>query len=677
MTSSITNKLALQNLKNNKKTIVPYIISSVIIIALFYILTSLANNPDVTSNIREGAKIAQVLVSGQVVVATFLAIFTMSTYTFLLKQRSKEMGLYSVLGINKFNILKILSLETIYIALITVGSGILTGILFDKLFYLIYVKLLGGEIKLGFHISSFAILLNIAILALIYLIILLFIAVKIKKLSVIGLLQDSSSAEKEPKARILMVLVALALIGYGYYTSLRIVSPIEAMTDFFYAVLAVIVGTYFLFTSVIIALLKLLKNNKSVYYKTKNFISISNLLFRMKRNAVSLANIAVLSSMILVTVGATSTLYFGTKDRIDTLAARDIVVQIGGNDKFTEIYKTKAEEILKENNIETQDRWGYKFARMMAEVTQDGVKFHEAGPDIENIEDFNTTYLIDLEQYNKMTEENRSLNDGEIFFKTDKKNVVKKSSFKLDETIYKIKDSDQDINTSWSEGVTTGETDNSYIVVKDIAELNRIVDIYQNKAKDRATIENFGFNLKDKSKEAFVAEKFNKIAEDIFRPDSVDAPWSDGIGFMTNVVAKNEIKSFMTAMYGSFLFIGLIISTIFLVMQVVIMYYKQLAEGNEDRDKFQTMQRLGLEKKEIKASISSQILLVFFLPLVVALTHTLFASPMIEKILKLLSFGKNEIFVNTMLLTVAVFALGYFIIYKLTSRLYYNIVRER
>ena len=302
------SKFAFNNLLKNKRFLVPYVLSAIFTIICFYILSSLTYGGNLDKLPQGGAAVTKVLGFGVIVIGIFSVIFLFYTYSFLIKRRVKEFGLYSVLGMTKKQIARILVLETVYIAVITLGLGLVLGIVLDKLALLALLKLFTTGVSFGFVITPKAIVVTLLLFGGVYFLLLIYTIIKISRLKIVALLKESSKGEKEPKARWLLAIIGLGLIGYGYYTAQTVTNPIKAVTVFFFAVIAVIIGTYFIFVAVSITVLKIMKNNKSFYYKPKNFISVSGLLYRMKRNAVGLANICILATMILVTMGTTSAL---------------------------------------------------------------------------------------------------------------------------------------------------------------------------------------------------------------------------------------------------------------------------------------------------------------------------------------------------------------------------------
>ena len=366
------SKFALNNLVKNKKFIIPYVLSAIFTIMSFYILSSLAfgDNLNKLPNGIDATK--QVLSFGIIVIAIFSTIFLFYTYSFLVKRRVKEFGLYSVLGMTKKQIAKILVLETIFIAVTTIVLGIGLGIIFDKLMLLVLLKLFSAGVSFGFSITPIAIVFSVLLFGGIYFLLLLYTVIKIARLRIVALLKDENKGEKEPKSRWILAIIGLALIGYGYYTAQTVQNPIKAITVFFFAVIAVIIGTYLVFMAVSITVLKIMKNNKNFYYKPKNFISVSGLLYRMKRNAVGLANICILSTMVLVTMGSTSALYAGMEKSYNERFPRQLMVT-GYNSTSEKLKKIEnnAKLSAKEAGTEVEDMVSYNSLPMVGRLVED------------------------------------------------------------------------------------------------------------------------------------------------------------------------------------------------------------------------------------------------------------------------------------------------------------------
>ena len=665
------SKFALNNLVKNKKFIIPYVLSAIFTIMSFYILSSLAfgDNLNKLPNGIDATK--QVLSLGIIVIAIFSIIFLFYTYSFLVKRRVKEFGLYSVLGMTKKQIAKILVLETIFIAVTTIVLGIGLGIIFDKLMLLVLLKLFSAGVSFGFSITPIAIVFSVLLFGFIYFLLLVYTVIKIARLRIVALLKDENKGEKEPKSRWILAVIGLALIGYGYYTAQTVQNPIKALLVFFYAVVAVIIGTYLVFMAVSITVLKIMKNNKNFYYKPKNFISVSGLLYRMKRNAVGLANICILSTMVLVTMGSTSALYAGMEKSYNERFPRQLMIA-GYNstsEKLKEI-ENNAKLSAKEAGTEVEDMVSYNSLPMVGRLVEDKFNFESnVGVDLSNVK---MIVVLQLKDYNKFANKNKTLESNEILLHIDKKGDYNHNSISLNGSDYKIKEKLSEFPGTIG-SATANIMDTYYAVVKDEKEATKLAtkltELSSKELEKRGisiqtgtpTLQNYvAFNIKDTTKESKVIESFKKLEK------------QSGI----EIEGKEENKLTFRGVFASFLFIGVFISLIFVTSQVVIMYYKQISEGYEDKGNFEIMRKVGITDKQIKQSIRSQVLLIFFSPLIIATLHTIVAYPFIEKILRLFLITDSSIFLQALAVTIVVFAIFYLIVYAITSKIYYRIIKE-
>ena len=656
------SKFALNNLVKNKRFILPYILSTIFTIASFYILTSLSLGKNLDKLPQGISATKQVLGFGVIVIAIFSAIFLFYTYSFLIKRRVREFGLYSVLGMTKKQIARILILETIFIAVLTLVFGLAFGLLFDKLMLLVLLKLFTAGVSFGFVITPIAVFLTILLFGGIFFLLLIYTVIKISRLKIVALLKEENNGEREPKARFILAILGLGLTGYGYYLAQTIQNPIKAITMFFVAVLAVIFGTYLIFMAVSITVLKLMKNNKTFYYKPKNFISVSGLLYRMKRNAVGLANICILSTMVLVTMGTTSALYAGSEDAYNTRFPRDIIINgyRSTEGKLAEIEKN-VKKATQDAGVEVKDLVSYNMLNVVGHLN--GTEINYVSEFTGSFDKIKSIVVLELKDYNKVSKEQKTLNTGETLLFIDKKGKYEANEITVQGVNLKIKEKLTDFPGALGTAAAN-IMDTYYVVVKDNADVKKIESALKKKlniSDGEGEIFNYvGLNISDKSKEAKVIENFKQLEKE----------------GNINIEGKAENETNFKGFYASFLFIGVFISMIFVVSQVVIMYYKQISEGYEDKGKFGIMRKVGLTDKQIKQSIRSQVLMIFFAPLAVATLHTVVAYPFIEKILKLFLATNNNVFLIALAVTIAVFAVFYLIVYLITSRIYYRIIKE-
>ena len=570
--------------------------------------------------------------------------------------------MYSVLGMTKKQIARILILETIFIAVLTLVFGLAFGLLFDKLMLLVLLKLFTAGVSFGFVITPIAVFLTILLFGGIFFLLLIYTVVKISRLKIVALLKEENNGEREPKARFILAILGLGLTGYGYYLAQTIQNPIKAITMFFIAVLAVIFGTYLIFMAVSITVLKLMKNNKTFYYKPKNFISVSGLLYRMKRNAVGLANICILSTMVLVTMGTTSALYAGSEDAYNTRFPRDIIINgyRSTEGKLAEIEKN-VKKATQDAGVEVKDLVSYNMLNVVGRLN--GTEINYVSEFTGSFDKIKSIVVLELKDYNKVSKEQKTLNTGETLLFIDKKGKYEANEITVQGVNLKIKEKLTDFPGALGTAAAN-IMDTYYVVVKDNADVKKIESALKEKlniSEGEGEIFNYvGLNISDKSKEAKVIENFKQLEKE----------------GNINIEGKAENETNFKGFYASFLFIGVFISMIFVVSQVVIMYYKQISEGYEDKGKFGIMRKVGLTDRQIKQSIRSQVLMIFFAPLAIATLHTVVAYPFIEKILKLFLATDNNVFLIALAVTIAVFAVFYLIVYLITSRIYYRIIKE-
>jgi putative ABC transport system permease protein len=639
-------KLAAINIKKNSKTYLPFIITCICTISMFYIMHALSMNEGIEKGPGASA-VKNTLQFGTIVIGIFSAIFLFYTNSFLIKRRKKEIGLYNVLGLEKKHISKILFFEFIYTLLFSLIFGLISGIILNKLMFLALLKILNFKVAFGFQLSVQSILFTLTVFVGIFVANLLFNLIQIKILKPIELLRGNEIGEKEPKTKWFMTLVGLIALISAYVIALTIKSPVAALGSFFIAVILVMIGTYALFTAGSIAVLKILRKNKRFYYKTTNFISVSGMMYRMKQNAVGLANICILSTCVLVMISTTVSLYIGVDDAVKNRYPRDIMIS---SNKITEDQAKNINEIidteLKNTNINLDKRFNYWNNEFNTEKNNENFQVVNKSGFSNDLHGIN---LISISDYNRITGENISLKDDEAVFYSNV-DGFDKNSITIENKVFKIKKAlDKPIEEFESDGDDLGN--NYFLFVNNIdlpnVEGNKFYDLEMDvngSEKDLVTLTNK------------IREAFNKNGIDIF----VDS--AAGV--------KEEFFSF----YGGMLFIGVFLGALFLMATVLIIYYKQVSEGYDDKERFAIMQKVGMSKAEIKKTISRQILMVFFLPLITAIIHVGFAFPMITKILKVLNITNVNLFMWLTLATILVFVIIYGIVFSLTARAYYKIV---
>lgn len=663
MSKTFYFRLAFDNLKKNAKMYIPFVLSCILTIMMYYMVSSLSMNPNMM-NMIGGDVMQQILSLGIYVITVFAVIFLFYTNSFLIKRRKREFGLFNILGMEKKHLSIVIALESMIVFLVSMVLGIGIGILLDKAFYLLIAKMLNASIALGFYISYQSIVNSIILFLIIFVLMYLFSLIQINLSNPIELLHGDQHGEKEPKTKWLLALIGLICLGTGYYMSVSIQDPVTAFAFFMVAVILVVIGTYMLFTAGSIVILKLLRKNKRYYYKTNHFISVSNMIYRMKQNAVGLGNICILSTMVLVMLSTTISLWVGMNDIIETRFPRDITVSINSVDSNQALYTIDdMNYAIEQAGIQTEDELVYRTLSVSAFNQGNTYTFGNENMSLQDISNVVVLYFITLDDYNRTEGTNVSLAPDEVLVfpsgkQFDHKTIdIASNTFKVKGILDSIKaDSNYSANLQNS----------MFVVVDSMDTLFMIDDLQKQAYGDNASYihTSYDFNL-SKSEEMSVKE-------------ATDALIANYPGDTTYMMVDTQEGNYedLLSLYASFLFIGIFLSFLFIMATVLIMYYKQITEGYEDKKRFEIMQKVGLNKREVKKTINSQVLTVFFLPLVVAAIHIVFAFPMIEKMLRLLYLDNTNLYIMTTVICFGVFALVYVLIYFLTSKVYYGIVRN-
>lgn len=671
MKTSYYPKLAFEGIKKNKKMYFPYILTCILSVSMFYIIKYLCVSKTI-KQIPKTEAIIEVLTFGSAAIAVFSVVFLFYTNSFLIKSRKKEFGLYNVLGMDKNKLGRILVLETLIIAVISIVLGIIFGVVFSKLSELILLKLIGTKINFSLSISLKAIWQTALLFLCIFAVVLLNSLRQVRFASPLDLVKGGNVGEKPPKANYLFGIFGFVLIGGAYVWALRVKSPINALLWFFVAVVAVIIGTYLCMISGSVMLCKILQKNKKYYYKKNHFISVSSMSFRMKRNGAGLASICVLLTMALVMISSTSCLYFGSEESLKARYPRDILVNCKYNDisLLTEennaVFRNKIEKVCKENNISQKDIWDYGDSSISGLLAKKNhIEIDPRNTQSRDYENLVTVHFISLDDYNKMMGKNETLKPFEaLAFATLKYKVPKALNIggceiKVKESIKKL-----DIGDMTAEGVI-----NLYIIAENSGEIAQTITS-KNDLSDEYGFENqyfYAFNSKSSAKEK---EKVSSlIGNAVFNEISTK---KTAFGYSVNCLETARID--FKGTFGGFLFLGVMLSILFIVVAVIIIYYKQVSEGLEDANRFDIMQKVGMTKKDIKKSVNSQMLIVFFLPIGFAMLHLCFAFSIIRKLLLLFGLNNLSLLLITTAVSVIAFALFYLLVYRLSSNVYFSIV---
>lgn len=608
-------------------------------------------------HISDNASLKYLLFLGAIIIGIFSIIFLFYTNSFLIKQRKKEFGLFNILGMEKRHIARVMINETIIIAIISLVSGILGGILFSKLMVLLLFKIIRFEVIFGFEIPKIAVISTIILFGFIFTLNLIHNIYQVHRSKPVELLSGGNVGEREPKTKWVTALTGAICLGVGYYLALTTETPLAALSLFFVAVILVMIGTHNLFTAGSIAILKSLKKNKAYYYKTSNFISISGMIYRMKQNAAGLANICILSTAVIITLSTTVSMYVGMEDVLRTRFPRNIEIsarEISDEDtvKIDEIISLQSEKsgIAQENII--------RYRNISFLSKQNGSEFEQMGPDEFDNNNLALLVFVTQDEYNKLENKSISLSENEALFYTLRGDMPG-DNIKLNDINLSIREK---LTSFESSGDSTAYISNTFYVVVD--SLNTIERIYHSlhgndDMPDFAYY--YGFDVNADSD--IQIQLINNLSDAISVTD-LDAR-VDG--------AEASRASFYT-LYGGLFFLGIFLGLLFIMATVLIIYYKQIAEGFDDKKRYEIMQKVGMSRAEIKKSIKSQVLMVFFLPLITAVIHIAFAFSMITKLLNVLNLSNVPLFALFTAITILVFGVFYTIVYTLTARTYYRIV---
>lgn len=681
MNKYLYRKLAWQNIQKNKNIFFPFALACIAMIAMFYMMHGI--QIQCNERVFYGAgHMRSILKFGIIIIGIFSIFVLFYTNAFLVKQRAKELGLYNILGMEKKHIAKVLSWEIAYIGAGSILLALFLGILLSRLMFLILLRMLQIKTDYDFVIYPNSIWTTIVLFMILFVVMIIRNTIQVYCLKPIDLMRSSQEGEKEPKAKRFIAILGILFLGIGYYISLTAENALEATSFFFIAVLCVIAGTYLLFLSGSIVLLKLLKKNKTFYYRKTHFISVSGMMYRMKQNAVGLANICILSTGVLVVLSTVVSLYMGVNDILGNMYPQDVLTSY--------IYDEK-EEVTKENH--------YNFQKVKAALEKRAEKkniriekyneyfnYDTCGKMINNefVQDMdimgsNKMLMLQvrlLSDYNTDFGKNIILEKGEILVSNWSEYNIYEKNLYIGEYSYKIKE-----EVNFAEGIKEKNKLENWIgknkgisvitiIVPSLKDMQNMADIINRNEKDEMKKTNVYYNLcfnlsgNYTQKEAFCKELrgyINKtgiarvaVVEDIFTP-------------------RQEILD----IYGSLFFIGIFIGGMFLLTTVLIIYYKQISEGYDDRRNFQIMQKVGMSKEETKHVIRNQILLVFFLPILLAVIHIVFAFDIIRKFLLAMHYNNTPLFINCTIGTVVIFVVVYSMVYSLTARAYYKIVEGK
>ena len=659
----LTNKLAISNLIKNRKLYYPFALSVILAVTISYLFYSLAFNPKIV-DLRGASAIQFTLQLGLVVVTLASAIIVLYANSFVMKNRSKELGVYGMLGLEKRHLIGMTFKELLIFGLVTVTAGIGIGALFDNLIFALLLKLAKMKVELVATFQWSVVLSILLVFGFIFLVIVFLNAVRIIRMDALQLSREKSKGEKKGRFLVLQTLVGLIALGSGYYLAQSVKDPISATLTFFIAVLLVIVATYLLFNAGITVFLQLLKKNKRYYYQPNNLISVSNLIFRMKKNAVGLATIAILSTMVLVTMSAATSIYNGSENMKKLMYPHDFDVK-GQHVEVEDLDKLLTQYASEKNlTISNKDVLSYASFGLSS---QEGTKLTIFEKGQNNVMPKTVFLVFDQKDYEKMTGQKLNLTGNEVGLWARNDQLKGQKAFSLNNQDYTIK---QEIQQDFAMNHVSNQyvllvSDYNYLVVPN---LQNFLEQYQ----DFAVYTQFygGMDVTASQEEQL------KLTDDF---DAYVNNFSHNLksedAMVYNGTTKTDAIAQMNAFFGGILFIGIFLSIIFMVGTVLVIYYKQISEGYEDRERFVILQKVGLDQKQIKQTINKQVLTVFFLPVIFAFLHLAFAYHMLSLILKVIGVVDTAMMLSVTLSICGIFALIYVLIFMITSRSYRRIVQ--
>ena len=659
----LTNKLAISNLIKNRKLYYPFALSVILAVTISYLFYSLAFNPKIV-DLRGASAIQFTLQLGLVVVTLASAIIVLYANSFVMKNRSKELGVYGMLGLEKRHLIGMTFKELLIFGLVTVTAGIGIGALFDNLIFALLLKLAKMKVELVATFQWSVVLSILLVFGFIFLVIVFLNAVRIIRMDALQLSREKAKGEKKGRFLVLQTLVGLITLGGGYYLAQSVKDPVSAVLTFFIAVMLVIFATYLLFNAGITVFLQLLKKNKRYYYQPNNLISVSNLIFRMKKNAVGLATIAILSTMVLVTMSAATSIYNGSENMKKLMYPHDFDVK-GQHVEVEDLDKLLTQYASEKNlTISNKDVLNYASFGLSS---QEGTKLTTFEKGQNNVMPKTVFLVFDQKDYEKMTGQKLNLTGNEVGLWARNDQLKGQKAFSLNNQDYTIKEAIQQdfVMNHVSNQYVLLVSDYNYLVVPN---LQNFLEQYQ----DSAIYTQFygGMDVTASQEEQL------KLTDDF---DAYVNNFSHNLksedAMVYNGTTKTDAIAEMNALFGGILFIGIFLSIIFMVGTVLVIYYKQISEGYEDRERFVILQKVGLDQKQIKQTINKQVLTVFFLPVIFAFLHLAFAYHMLSLILKVIGVVDTAMMLSVTLSICGIFALIYVLIFMITSRSYRRIVQ--
>lgn len=648
MNRGLYGKLAVNNIKHNRQFYLPYLLTGMLTVAFFYTMLYLNYNPGLDELPFGAVDVKFVLGLGAVIIGFFSVIFLFYTNSFIMKRRKKELGIYNILGMEKRHLAKVIFLETFFSAVVAIGGGLVAGI--------------------AFYVSESGVVSTILLFSGIFMLTFIYNLFQIQLAKPVELLHGSSQGEREPKTKKLMAIVGIVTLAAGYYMAITVDNPVTAVLLFFVAVILVIIGTYFIFMAGSIAVLKFLRKRKSYYYKKKHFVAVSGLIYRMKQNAAGLASICILSTMVLVVISSTVSMYAGLDDELATRYQGDIGVSIISENPITEgdTLRELVNRTIQQENRSIKEEQGMMTLTFSC-ISEDGnlvIRKHDDEGDYSS--DIIMLRMITREDYEEAYNVRvPELSDHEVVLVTS--DGYDKDTITVGDYTYPIlqKQHFSSENGHWMDNQVY------YMVVNSVEDMAPLYEAQKEIYGKNASSYYYSLYIDiDGNKEEKIACG-NAVSAAIGASDMGEGQEGTYYIMLEN---KAENEDSFKQMYGGFLFLGIFLGILFLMITVLIIFYKQISEGYEDKERFAIMEKVGMSNAEVKKTISAQIRMVFLLPIVTAALHVLAAFPMIRMILAVMNLNNGRLFAYCLLGTIAVFTVIYLLVYKMTSRTYYRIV---
>ena len=658
----LTNKLAVSNLIKNRKLYYPFALAVLLAVTITYLFYSLTLNPNI-GKIRGGETISVTLGLGMVIVTIASAIIVFYANSFVMKNRSKELGIYGMLGLEKRHLISMVFKELLIFGSLTLTAGLGLGALFDKLIFALLLKLMNMKVELVATFQPSVFILVTLIFGVIFLGLVFINAFRIARMNALQLSREKASGEKKGRFLSLQTILGLISMGSGYYLAVTVENPLNAVLIFFVAVLLVIFGTYLLFNAGITVFLQILKKNKRYYYQPNNMISVSNLIFRMKKNAVGLATIAILSTMVLVTMSAATSIFSASETFKKFMNPHDFGIT-GRNVEKEDLDKLLS-QYASDKGLTVTKKEVFRHSNFGIE-SQDGTKLRIFTKGNNFVQPKTIFMVFDQKDYENMTGQKLSLSGNEVGLFTKNKVLEGQKELTLNDRTYTVKEEIK--NDFILEHVPNQynilTSDYNYLVVPN---LQAFIDQYP----DSSLFDQLygGMNVTASEEEQLkLADDFTEYLGNFNRELNKEGSYVFG----SNLA---DSSAQISALYGGVFFIGIFLSIIFMVGTVLVIYYKQISEGYEDRERFIILQKVGLDQKQIKQTINKQVLTVFFLPLLFAFLHLAFAYHMLSLILKVIGVLDATMMLTVTLSICAIFLIVYVLIFMITSRSYRKIVQ--